>query len=489
LLEPRRYAAIDLGATSGRVVVGALQDGRVELDEVRRFPNRPVRLPDGLHWELLQLFTEALMGLRAAGPIDGIGVDTWGVDYGLLDERGRLLGLPYHYRDARTAGMVERAFSLVPQAELYATTGIQTLPINTLFQLLADQTSPALDRAHRLALVPDLLAYWLSGELENECTNASTTGLLDARAGEWAHELIARLGLPERLFSTLVYPGAALGPLLGHHELGTPTVYAVASHDTASAFAAAPLRDEHSAVLSSGTWSLVGIELAEPMLSEAAREANLTNERGVDGTIRLLKNVMGMWPLEECRRNWAEAGEDVAYDELVRLAEGAAGDVPVFDPDDESFLAPGDMPGRIAAACERSGQAPPHDVGTTVRAILVSLACKYRWVIERLEVVSGHELPRIHVVGGGARNAPLCRLTAELTGREVLAGPVEATALGNVLVQARGAGEIDSLADVRDVAAASASPVVYEPSGDLAAAESTYRRFLDLTRLGAPTTA
>lgn len=487
--EPRRYAAIDLGATSGRVVTGGLHAGRVELDEVHRFPNRPVRLPDGLHWDLLELLTEALHGLRAAGAIDGIGVDTWGVDYGLLDERGRLLGLPYHYRDARTVDMVERAFSLVPQAELYATTGIQTLPINTLFQLLAEQQSGALDRADRMALVPDLLAYWLSGELANERTNASTTGLLDARAGDWAHELIARLGLPDWLFSTLVSAGTPLGPLLRHHELGTPTVYAVASHDTASAFAAAPLRDEHSAVLSSGTWSLLGIEIPEPVLSEAAREANLTNERGIDGTIRLLKNVMGMWLLEECRRHWAEGGQDVAYDELLRLAGGTSTDVPVFDPDDESFLAPGDMPGRIADACDQSGQAPPHDIATTVRAILLSLACKYRWVLDRLEAVSGRELQRIHVIGGGARNSELCRLTAQVTDREVLAGPVEATALGNVLVQMRGAGEIHSLADVREVAAASASPVVYEPSGDLAPAEAVYRRFVDVTRLGAPTTA
>jgi rhamnulokinase len=489
LPEGRRYAAVDLGATSGRVVVARLEEGRIELEEARRFPNRPVRLPDGLHWNLPQLFSETLLGLRAAGPVAGVGVDTWGVDYGLLDQRGRLLGLPYHYRDGRSGPMVERAFARVGQAELYATTGIQTMPINTIFQLLADADSPALAAADRVALVPDLLAHWLSGEVANECTNASTTGLLDAQRGDWARELIARLGLPDRLFRSLVSPGTPLGPLLAQHELGSATVYAVASHDTASAFAAAPLGDEHSAVLSSGTWSLLGVELAEPVLTEAAREANVTNERGVDGTTRLLKNVMGMWLLEECRRAWAEAGDDVAYETLLRFAESPSEDVPVFDPDDEAFLAPGDMPGRIAAACERSGQARPRDVATVVRAIVVSLACKYRWVLEHLEAVSGRELRRIHVLGGGARNGPLCRLTAELTGREVLAGPVEATALGNVLVQAHGAGELGSLADIRSVAAASASPTVHEPSGDPAAADATYRRFLDLTGLGAPTTA
>ena len=482
--EAPTYAAIDLGATSGRVVTGRLRDGRVSLAEAHRFRNRPVRLPDGLHWNLLALFTEALDGLRRAGTIDGVGVDTWGVDYGLLDGDGHLLGLPYHYRDARTAGMVERAHERVPQAELYATTGIQTLPINTAFQLLAEQRR-ALDGAQRLVLVPDLLAYWLCGEQANESTNASTTGLLDARSGDWARTLIERLGLPARLFGPLVDAGTPLAPLLAHHELGSATVHAVASHDTASAFAAAPVRDEHAAILSSGTWSLVGLELPAPVLGDAAREANLTNERGVDGTTRLLKNVMGMWLLEECRRTWG----DVAYEDLHRLAGDVHADVALFDPDDEGFLSPGDMPARIEAACERSGQPAPRERGAIVRSILLSLACKYRWVLERLEAVSGREVRRIHVIGGGARNVLLCRLTADICAREVLAGPVEATALGNVLVQARAAGELGSLTELRAVAAASVDPIAYEPSAERDAAESTYRRFLDVTRLSAPATA
>ena len=480
--EPARYAAIDLGATSGRVVAGRLAGGRIALEPVHRFPNRPVRLPDGLRWNLLDLFAESLEGLRRAGPLRGVGIDTWGVDYALLDERGRVLGLPFHYRDARTAGMAERAFGRVPQAELYAVTGIQTLPINTVFQLLADEGSPALAAAQGLALVPDLLASWLCGERANERTNASTTGLLDARSGGWAHELIARLGLPERLFGALVEPGTVLGPVLAHHRLGSPAVSAVASHDTASAYVAAPVADEHAAILSSGTWSLLGLELPEPVLSDAAREANLTNERGVDGTTRLLSNVMGMWLLEECRRAWPDA----SYEELHRLAEAETGDPALFDPDDDGFLAPGDMPARIAAACERSGQPAPAGTGAVVRSILVSLACKYRWVLERLEAVTGREVKRIHVIGGGARNALLCRLTADICGREVLAGPVEATALGNVLVQARAAGELGSLAELREVAAASAQPTVIEPS---AGHEALYERFLDVTALGTPTTA
>jgi rhamnulokinase len=443
------YAAIDLGASSGRVVAGTLAAGRVRLRELHRFPNRPVGLPDGLRWNLLHLFTEALEALRGRA-FAGVGVDTWGVDYALLDGRGRVLGLPFHYRDARTEGMVERAYQRVPREECYAVTGIQTMPINTVFQLLADEGSAALAQAEAIALVPDLLAHWLSGELANERTNASTTGLLDARTGEWAHGLIARLGLPTRPFGELVEPGTLLGPALARHELDAP-VYTVASHDTASAFAATPVRDEHAAILSSGTWSLLGLELAAPVFSDPA----LTNERGVDGTIRLLKNVMGLWLEQECARVW-----DADYADLHRAAAECTGEVPVFDPDDERFLRGGDMPALIRDACGR----PDLSRGQVVRAIYLSLACRYRQVLERLEAASGRDVRTLHVIGGGARNALLCQLTADVTGREVLAGPVEATALGNVLVQARAAGELGSLDDMRALSAASFEPVHYEPS-------------------------
>jgi rhamnulokinase len=443
------YAAIDLGASSGRVVAGRLADGRVRLQELHRFPNRPVRLPDGLRWNLLHLFTEALEALRGRS-FAGVGVDTWGVDYALLDGHGRVLGLPYHYRDERTEGMVERAYGRVPREECYAVTGIQTMPINTVFQLLADEGTPALAEARAIALVPDLLAYWLSGELANERTNASTTALLDARTGEWAHGLIGRLGLPAQPFGELVEPGTRLGPVLAHHEVAAP-VFTVASHDTASAFAATPVRDEHAAILSSGTWSLLGLELPGPVLSDPA----LTNERGVDGTIRLLKNVMGLWLEQECARVWG-----ASYAELHAAAARCTGEVPLFDPDDERFLRGGDMPALIAAACGRTEMGR----GETVRAIYVSLARKYKQVLERLEAASGREVRTIHVIGGGARNELLCRLTADVTGREVLAGPVEATALGNVLVQARAAGELGSFAEMRELSAASVEPIHYEPS-------------------------
>jgi rhamnulokinase len=459
------FAAIDLGASSGRVLVGRLADGRVSLEELHRFGNRPARLPDGLHWDVVHLFAEALSCLADVRGLRGVGVDTWGVDYGLLDDRGRLLGLPFHYRDDRTEGMVERAFARVGAEELYSVAGIQTLPINTVFQLLAEEGSPALAAARRIALLPDLLAFWLCGELANERTNASTTGLLDARSGEWATALIERLGLPTAPFGELVEPGTELGAA---SELDGVPVYTVASHDTASAYVGTPFAGEHAAVLSSGTWSLLGVELSEPALGDAAREANLTNERGVDSTIRLLKNVMGLWLEQECARAW-----DASYEELHRAAFDAPADVPLFDPDAEELLRPGDMPARIAAACGRDDLSR----GEIVRSIFTSLACRYRTVLERLEDVAGRELRTLHVIGGGARNRLLCQLAADLTGREVLAGPVEATALGNVLVQARAAGELGSLADMRAVAAAASETTTYEPAMSRDEADAIYRRF------------
>jgi rhamnulokinase len=465
------FAAIDLGAESGRVVAGRLDGERLKLEEVHRFANRPVRLPDGLRWNLLALFTEALDGLERAGALRGIGVCSWGVDYALLDSQHRVLGLPFHYRDHRTDGMVARAHARVSRDELYATCGIQTMPINTVFQLLADEGTPALAAAQRIALVPDLFNLWLTGELANEVTNASTTGLLNARTGAWARELIARLGLPAAPFARdPVEPGQTLG-----EHAGVP-VHLVASHDTASAFVAAPLRNERAAILSSGTWSLLGVETRAPVLDARASAYNLTNERGVDGTIRLLRNVMGLWLVQECRRAW----NDPDYDELHRLAAEADPDVALFDPDADAFLAPDDMPAAIAEACRRGGQEPPTTRGEIVRSALVSLACKYRLVLERLQRVTGRDVDLVHVIGGGARNELLCGLTADLIGVPVLAGPVEATALGNVLVQARAAGEVGSLDEMRALAAVSTEPVAYEPRDG---GQETYERFLAVSGL------
>jgi rhamnulokinase len=484
------YAAVDLGAESGRVVIGRIAGGRASLELVHRFPNSPVRLPDGLHWDLLGLFAEVLRGLRrasSAAPLCGVGVDAWGVDYALLDRQGRVLGLPFHYRDPRTEGMVARAHDRVASEDLYAVTGIQTMAINTAFQLLAEERSSALAIAERVALIPDLFAFWLTGDLANEATVASTTGLLDARTGKWARETIGRLGLPTAPFSKdPIEPGTTLGSVLADHgdeagpAAGAP-VHLVASHDTASAFAAAPLRGPRAAIVSSGTWSLVGMELDGPILTPEACAANLTNERGIDGTTRLLRNVMGLWLIQECRRQWTAAGRRYDYAELQALAAAARRDVPLFDPDEERLLAPGDMPARIAAACRAAGQAPPETPGAFARSVLVSLACKYRFALQRLERVSGHSADVLHVVGGGARNELLCRFTADITGLPVLAGPVEATAVGNVLTQARATGELGSLSEMREVASRTADVTVYEPGPDRAESEDAYGRFLSLT--------
>lgn len=479
------FAAVDLGADSGRVVEGVLERDRVELREVHRFPNRPVALPDGLHWNLLELFDQSLTGLALAageGALDSIAFDTWGVDYGLLDDDGRLLGLPYHYRDPRSRGMAERAAARVPPARSYELTGIQALPINTAFQLLAEEGGGTLAAAERLALIGGLLSFWLTGELATERTAASTTGLLDAVSGAWSRELIEGLGLPPRIFGPVVEPGTKLAPVLARHGLGEPTVVATASHDTAAAFVAAPMVScSDAAILSSGTWSILGMELAEPLLGGAAQAANLSNEAGVEGTTRLLKNVMGLWLVQECRRSWARQGEELSFAQLLQLADAVADEeAALFDPDHPSLLEPGDIPARIGALCSAAGFPAPVEKGTLLRSILVSLACKYRLALEQLEQVTGRAVPHLHVIGGGARNALLCRLTAELVDRPVIAGPVEASALGNVLVQAIALGELGSLAEAHEIARASATTQLYEPEGDRDRSEATYRRFLDV---------
>lgn len=486
------FAAVDLGAQSGRVLTGSLDRGRVDLCEVHRFPNRPVQLPDGLHWNLLGLFEQAVDGLAAAasehGPLAGVAFDAWAVDYGLLDARGRLLGLPYHYRDRRTHEMVERAATRVSASRSYRLSGIQAMPINTVFQLLADAESGVLAVADRLALVPDLLSFWLSGELANERTVASSTGLLAAGSGAWSRELIEGMELPPRIFGALVEPGTVLAPALARHGLDAAPVIATASHDTAAAFVAAPVElFSAAAIISSGTWSILGVELPEPVLTESAQAANLSNEAGVEGTTRLLKNVMGLWLVQECRRKWAERGPGPSFADLTRLAEDVEDEeAALFDPDHPSLLEPGDMPARIATLCDATGSPVPTDPGAMVRSILLSLACKYRLVLEQLESVVGREASRVHVIGGGARNTLLCRLTAHLLDRPVIAGPVEASALGNVLVQAMAVGELGSLAEAHEVARASVERQLHGPEGDRGRAEAVYRRFLGVTGLTQP---
>lgn len=491
------FLAVDLGAESGRVLSGVFDGERVSLSENHRFPNTPVRLPDGLLWDALRLFREVQDGLAraardAAGQPLGLGIDSWAVDYGLLDRTGALLGNPFHYRDPRTDGMMERAFAVAPRAELYATTGIQFLPFNTLYQLLAMRDSPQLEAAHTLLMIPDLLSYWLCGEQRGEHTNASTTQLYDAAARGWSSELIERVGLPGRIFPQLVEPGTELGPLLPAvaDEVGVRLpVTAVASHDTASAVVGVPAEGDDFAYISSGTWSLVGVETARPVLTPEAMEANFTNEGGYGGTNRFLKNVMGLWLLQECRRTWARQGRELGYDELAAAAEAAPPFRVLLDPDHPSFLPPGDMPERIRAYCRETGQAPPEAPGEYARCIFESLALKYRWVLERAGQLSGQPIAEVHVVGGGANNALLCRLTAEATGLPVLAGPVEATALGNVLVQAASRRMVGDLAQIRRVVRASTELREYEPGGAAERWEEAWDRFQGLLNEQQPTTA
>ncbi|GII77076.1 rhamnulokinase [Sphaerisporangium rufum] len=443
------HAAVDLGASSGRVMLVRVAGGRATLAEAHRFANRPVRVNGTLHWDVLALYQGVLTGLRAAGPVDSVGIDSWAVDYGLLDGDGRLIGNPVHYRDARTAGIMEAVSARIGAATLYRIGGLQFLPFNTVYQLLAE---PALDRAHAMLLIPDLLAFWLTGAIGAEATNASTTGLYDVRARAWSHELARRLDLPPAILPPLREPGTPAGTLRAEvaEEAGLPggvEVTAVASHDTASAVAAVPATGDRFAYISSGTWSLVGLELPGPVLTEESRLANFTNEGGLDGTIRYLRNVMGLWILQECLRAWGE-------DEPSRLPGllAAAGQAPPFaaliDPDDPAFLPPGDMPARIAAYCRRTGQRPPDGRAATVRCVLESLALAYRRTLRAAVRLSGRDAEVVHLVGGGARNTLLCQMTADATGLPVIAGPVEAAALGNGLVQARARGEID---DIREV--------------------------------------
>ncbi|MFD7622159.1 rhamnulokinase family protein [Streptomyces sp. NPDC059802] len=468
------FAAVDLGATSGRVITGLAGPGRLELNEVHRFANTPVRLPDGLRWDVLALYQGMLVGLRMAarsGPIASIGIDTWAVDYGLLDADGALIGLPFHYRDSRNARAAEQVLAVCGAQELYAVSGLQHLPFNTVFQLAAHRASAQWGAARTMLLIPDLLTYWLTGTVGAEITNASTTGLFDASAGGWSDALIGRLGLARSWFPPLREPGDPAGTLLPHvaEYTGLPArtpVTAVASHDTAAAVAAVPAIEPGFAYVSCGTWSLAGLELSAPVLTEESRAANFTNERGVDGTVRHLRNIMGMWLLEECRRTWDRRGEDPGLAALLAEAARARPFAAVIDPDDEAFLAPGDMPSRIDAHLLGTGQVPPGSAGGYARCVLESLALAHRRTLREAAGLAGRELTRIHLVGGGSRNELLCQWTADATGLPVTAGPAEATALGNILLQARAQGLVGGLADMRQLVARTQELRHYTPQGD-----------------------
>lgn len=472
----QRFLAFDLGAESGRAVMGELSAGKLALSEVHRFPNEPVLLPDGLHWDSLRLHHEIESGLRRAvqahGPdYAGIAVDTWGVDYGLLGQGDLLLGEPYHYRDHRTDEILAQAFSLVPRDEIFAATGIRIMPINTLFQLLAARagSSTLLESAENLLFMPGLFAYFLSGERANDATIVSTSQCFDVRNRSWAWDLLARLGIPARPFGRVSAPGTLLGPLrqaiideTGIHA----AVIAAAGHDTASAVAAVPAGPDSFMYISCGTWSLAGVEIPDPIVDERSLAGNFTNESGVDGTIRFLKNIAGLWLVQECRHAWARRGEEHDYAELTALAAAAPAFKTILNPEDPTFLNPPDMPAAISAYARRTGQAEPITVGEHIRAALEGLALSHRHALMTLEGILGRRIEVIHMVGGGTKNELLCQSTADATGRPVIVGPTEATAAGNILTQAMALGYIGGLADAREIVRRSFSLRTYEPRGD-----------------------
>ena len=471
------FLAFDIGASSGRAMLGRWDGARIVLEEIHRFENGPIDVLGSLHWDALHLWSEVKAGLAhyAAAydaPLAGIGVDTWGVDYALLDAHGRLLGNPYNYRDPRTEGMLAHVDTLIPRNELFAHTGMQFLPINTLYQLasMVQSKDPQLAMADTLLMIPDLFHYWMTGAKVAEYTNATTTQLLDCNERQWATGLIDRLGIPARILPEIVAPGTVLGKLrpaiaaeVGLHDL--PPIVVPATHDTGSAVAAVPGLDAHSAYISSGTWSLMGLEIREPIVSSRALALNLTNEGGVAGTIRLLKNINGLWLLQESRRQWQREGHDYSWEGLLTAAEQATPLISLVDPDAPEFMRPGDLPGAVRAFCQKTGQVVPASVAALVRCLLESLALKYRWVLSALEEVSGEQITTIRIVGGGCRNRQLCQLTADACGRKVVAGPAEATALGNIMVQAVAAGVIPTITAGRRALAESIERAHYTPQG------------------------
>jgi rhamnulokinase len=471
--KKKAFMALDLGAESGRVVAGLFDGERLTLKEVARFPNLPVRLHDGLHWDALRLFSEMKNGLAQAKnlgcEVASLGVDTWGVDFGLLDKQGALLGNPFHYRDSRTDGMMERAFSLVPKEEIYEQTGIQFMFLNTLYQLLslAAANSPQLAIADKLLFTPDLFSYWFTGKKANEYTIASTSQCLNVQSRNWATPLLQRLGIPTHIFAEIVQPGAILGQLrpeiAAETGIGAANVITPGGHDTACAVAAVPAREQNFAYLSSGTWSLIGVESKQPFNNARSLECGFTNEGGVCGNILLLRNIAGLWVVQECQRAWAAQGHKYSYADLAALASRAKPLTAVLNLDDPAFLQTGDMPARIKEHCRRSGQKAPSDPGTFIRVALESLALEYRRSFEHLEELTGRQLQVLHIVGGGTQNQLLNQLAADAVGRPVLTGPIEATAAGSVLMQMLAQGYIKDLAEGRAIVTRSFETQSYEP--------------------------
>lgn len=496
--ETANFLAADLGASNGRVLLGRWDGQRFGIEVLHRFENGPTHVLGRLYWDVLALWREVKNGMAryAAShrtPLAGIGIDTWGVDYGLLDAAGRLLGNPVHYRDSRTQGMVDHLFTQIPKQEIFDRTGIQFMELNTLIQLhsMRVQGDPQLDAAHKLLMIPDLFHYWLSGEQVAEYTIASTSQMLLARERRWDTQLLERLQLPTALLPPIVQPGTVLGPLLAQvaEETGVAPgvpVVASATHDTGSAVAAIPAIDAHSVYLSSGTWSLMGIEVHQPIINSRMLDLNFTNEGGVDGTIRLLKNISGLWLLQESRRQWEREGHSYSWEDLLAQAQRAHPFRSILNSDDPAFNTPTSMVDAIRAFCRRTGQPEPQSPGEVVRCCLESLALRYRWVVDALEAIlastthaSGRQLHTIRVVGGGSQNRLLNQMTADASGCTVVTGPVEAAALGVLMMQAVATGHLANVAEGRAAVAASIEQEVFEPHPS-PGWEDAYARFLRL---------
>ena len=480
---------IDLGASSGRAMLGTLEGKKLTIREIHRFLNEPVTLCGRFVWDMPRLFHEikqALLKLSRSGEtVDAIGIDTWGVDFGLLDKNGHLLSLPVHYRDARTNGIPEKVRAIIPDEELFARTGIAFNSFNTLYQLCAmkEEGDPALESAQDLLFLPDLLAYFLTGRKGTEYTIASTSQLLNPFTRDWDRELMEKLGIPAHIFGEVKLPGTVRGTLLPEiaKECGVAEipVIAIGGHDTASAVAAVPAQEKDFAYISSGTWSLLGAEVQKPLCTEGVMKANYTNEGGVDGSIRLLKNIMGLWIIQECKREWDRRGSETSFGELVELSMQAPAFKAILDVDDACFLAPGDMPARIQAYCAKSGQPVPEGKGEISRVIYESLALKYRWAIERLEEdMLKKPIEALHIVGGGSKNALLNQFTAEAIRRPVIAGPDEGTIIGNLLVQAQALGAISGIRELREVVENSFHTKTFLPETDGKAWDEAYQRYL-----------
>ncbi|MSR60786.1 MAG: rhamnulokinase [Planctomycetaceae bacterium] len=494
-MAERCFLGVDLGAESGRVVAGLFDGQRIRLEEIHRFSNGAVHVADSLRWDVLKLWSEIQSGLaKAAGSFGNdaisIGVDTWGVDYVLLSKTGEMLGQPYHYRDPRTAGVMDRALGRVARKDIFAATGVQFMPINTLYQLIAtQQVNPRLmDLADRFLMMPDLFHWLLCGSQVVEFTNATTSQCVDPISRTWAHDLLGKFEIPGAMFPEVVLPGTRLGKLradvAGRCRLPRLEVVAPATHDTGSAVAAVPTALTGTtkwAYISSGTWSLMGLELPHPVLTPRALEYNVTNEGGIDGTFRLLKNIMGLWLVQECRRSFERGGKTLTYAELAHLAGQSQPFRSLVDPDDGNFLSPADMPMAIRQWCQARGETAPDSEGQFIRCALESLALKYRMVLGWLEELAGTRVEVIHIVGGGSQNELLNQFTANACGRPVVAGPIEATALGNVLVQARTSGAIGSLAEMRAVVQASSALKRYEPR-DQSHWNEAYGRFCEVLK-------